>query len=140
MNITKNYLTLGEIKSIIAELREIDDVVDRMFTKDMLVIKYCTDIEVGDTIDSGTYDTLIVNGNIDEIKAKIVNYGIVDELIDKQDTLDNSLNKRLESLDIKVGNFLISLEKTLAKFEKKLPKDMKNLKFDEVFNLIGGQK
>lgn len=121
----KPYLTIAEIELIVNKVSSIENVVQRQLLKDMLVIKFCTDIEGVDDLD---YDLIVESGLMRVIYDNIQNYFEIDIFM-----------REHESINRIVARFLESVAKTADKAVKNMPKTPKSWeklisKFSDVVN------
>ena len=98
----KKFLSRGEMQAILAVVKDNNDLVSRDINKDLLVLKFCTDIE-NDLDDLELIDYLYDNNIMEEITSKIRNYDDINKYIDKMETVENTVkligDKIIEGID-----------------------------------------
>lgn len=120
----KNYLTAEEITSIATQMLERDNYMHREIVKGVLLVAFCTDIKIDETLDDmETYNIYTKNGVIEFLKSYVSNLYLVEEYV-----------KNSENINAVISDFLKGINKTIAKFEKKLPK---NFNLDDAITKLG---
>lgn len=113
------FLTWEVIKYIGDVLIQLDDTYDvREISKHALILKFCTDL-TDDEISGLDFETLWVNGFIDEIESHIRNIDKIDEYIEHETNPNKEMCKLLKELEklIESGK-KVNWKKVLKQAEK----------------------
>lgn len=95
----KPYLTFSQLKTIVTRVLEEDDVVDRMFIKEMYVLKFATNVEIGEEITSEEHDQHTSTGLIDEVMKTVRNVYKIDELVKEHESVYRAFNQLMKLTD-----------------------------------------
>jgi len=115
----KPYLNASEIQLIIEEVGKNDNVVTKQLLKDMLIIRFCTNIE-DNIVDNLNYDLVVESGLIDVIRENVKNYYDVDGFIMQNESINRSVSKFLESISATADKAVKNMPKTPKGWEKLL--------------------
>lgn len=124
---TKKFLTYTELSTIINACLETDDLLLRQMIKDMFVLKYCTDLDIPDEVESDLYDKYVEDGTISEIAINVRNYNDIDTIINQY-----------ESPNRVIAEFVDMATAAMNKLTESIPKNTKgwNNLFDKVNGII----
>lgn len=111
----KPYLITAEIELIVDKILEQDNMIHRDIIKNMLVIKFCTNIENVDEMD---YDLVVSSGLLSEILDIVENYYDIDTYVLRSESVENSVKKFLENTSIVIDKATKSMPKTPKAWEK----------------------
>lgn len=117
----KEYLDYGELKGIIDSCLQVQDPLERKFDKDMYVLKHGTDLDIPDSVSSDDWDKYTADGTIEKVYKSIKNVGIIDEMINKAESVENTAMSLGESFN----NFLDNINDALDKAMTNMPTDNK---------------
>lgn len=105
----KEYLTFDEMKTIVDALAKEPDVATRIMLRDLYLLKFATDVEVPDEVNSSLYDKYMANGVIDDIHAKVKNIYTFYEMIEDTFSVDNVLYRFASTLTGQLGQLSAQL-------------------------------
>ena len=74
----REYLAYNELRTIIDECAKVKDPLERKFFKDMYLVRFATDIELEDEINSAQYDAFVEGGVIDAVYNNVKNIYLID--------------------------------------------------------------
>ena len=116
---TKKFLAYTEMST--------DDLLLRKMIKDMFVLKYCTDLDIPDEIESDLYDKYVEDGTVSEISVNVKNYNLIDTII-----------AEYESPNRVIAEFVDMATTAMNKLTDSIPKNTKgwNNLFDKVNGII----
>ena len=121
MNIIKKTLSYNELKTIIDSCLETQEPLLRRMIKDMYLVRFTTDIEVPDDVDTAMWDNYNADGTIPEIYKKVSNVGLIDNMINESESFESTMIRIEESL----ASFLENANALFDKTAKALPKNSK---------------
>lgn len=124
---TKKFLAYTEMSTIINACLETDDLLLRKMIKDMFVLKYCTDLDIPDEIESDLYDKYVEDGTVSEISVNVKNYNLIDTII-----------AEYESPNRVIAEFVDMATTAMNKLTDSIPKNTRgwNNLFDKVNGII----
>lgn len=115
----KNYLTTGEINSIVEQMLEYDNYIQREMVRGLCILKFCTNIEVDDE----NYDLYRANKIISVVMDEINEEDLL--LIDETICNKESINKIIKDFCNGIDRNL--LETKPDKMMEELVSDLKDL-------------
>lgn len=125
----KNYLTANELGFVLTEMKKHeDDALEREIVKDGLIAQIIMDDE--ELLKLGEF-----NG-CDDIYNKLLEQDIELDKIVKNYYIVDYLYKEDMSIKHDIKDFLNSIEDKLDKSFKKLPKDLKDFKLENLVNML----
>lgn len=109
----KEYLTFDEMKTIVDALGNEPDVVMRTMLKDIYLLKFVTDIEIPDEVNSTLYDEYMADGTIERVYMKVKNISTLDAMIKETFSVDNVLYRFASALTMQLSQMAeqLSVEK-----------------------------
>ncbi len=115
----KPYLTTGEINSIVSQMLQYENYIEREAVKGIAILKFCTDIDTKEK----DYDLYRANGIVEEV----MNYIREDDLllIDETVCYEQSVNKTIK-------DFCDGINKNISEIE---PNEMMEELVDNLKNL-----
>lgn len=124
MKLTRNYLTSDEISYIINSLEAIDGEYSREIVKKALIIQILIDDVDWNQYEScnDMYDAYMAQDDID-IEFDVKNYCIIDEILQKENSLEKVVERFLNGLNEKIDEYgksvdLESLKGMLGELKK----------------------
>lgn len=124
MKLTRNYLTSDEISYIINSLEAIDGEYSREIVKKALIIQMLIDDVDWNQYEScnDMYDVYMAQDDID-IECDVKNYYIIDEILQKENSLEKVVERFLNGLSDKIDEYgksvdLESLKGMLGELKK----------------------
>lgn len=109
----KEYLTFDEMKTIVDALGNEPDVAMRTMLKDIYLLKFATDIEIPDEVNSTFYDEYTADGTIERVYMKVKNVSTLDAMIKETFSVDNVLYRFASALTMQLSQMAeqLSVEK-----------------------------
>jgi hypothetical protein len=117
----REYLAYNELRTIIDECAKVKDPLERKFFKDMYLVRFATDIELEDEINSAQYDAFVEGGVIDAVYNNVKNIYLIDECLAKLESTEASMNR----IAYLIGDFLDSVGGNINGLIDSLPKSSK---------------
>lgn len=134
MNITKTYLKPSEINAIVNNMIEQDTYLTAIMSRDMLILQYCTDLNIADENgDIGwtfaIYDKYKEDGTINEVLNEINENDLllIDECYQHEISTNVILKEFLDGLNKKIDKYgkefnlqkMLNQMKEMTKVDKK---------------------
>lgn len=85
-------LTAEQIGNIVSAMSKCDNYADRIISRDLMVLAYCTDIGA-EKIDEIGHDAFTLSGLIEDVKWQIDNYEEIEKGIAWQESMGVALNR-----------------------------------------------
>ena len=129
LKLKKNYLTIEEIGNIVNQCAEKHTSYECELIKTVLVAKYCLDYDFGDKDDVTVYNELAEKNFLDNGYFAITNIEVLEDCIRKENSIEQTFR-----------DFLESLNKSIEKGMKKIPKNFDAKEFIKKVEEVVGRK
>ena len=129
LTLKKNYLTIEEIGNIVNQCVEKHTSYECELIKTVLVAKYCFDYNFGDKDDVTVYNELAEKNFLDNGYFAITNIEVLEDCIRKENSIEQTFR-----------DFLGSLNKSIEKGMKKIPKNFDTKEFIKKVEEAVGRK
>lgn len=129
LKLKKNYLTIEEIGNIVNQCTEKHTSYERELIKTVLVAKYCLDYDFGDKDDVTVYNELAEKNFLDNGYYAITNICALEDGIREENSIEQTFREFLESLN-----------KSIEKGMKKIPKNFDTKEFIKKVEEVVGRK
>jgi hypothetical protein len=119
------FLTYGQMDAIIKAVEAQSTMLERYFIKHMMLVQFCTDLEVpmdeDGNVTSDDYDKFVSDEVISHIYENVENIDILEKCIDYSQSADCGMNRMANA----VIEFMDSINLLADKTMKNLPKSKK---------------
>lgn len=129
LKLNKNYLTIEEIGNIVNQCAEKHTSYECELIKTVLVAKYCLDYDFNDKDNITIYNELAGKDFLDNGYFAITNIEVLEDCIRKENSIEQTFREFLESLN-----------KSIEKGMKKIPKNFDTKEFIKKVEDVVGRK
>lgn len=129
LTLKKNYLTIEEIGNIVNQCAEKQTSYECELIKTVLVAKYCLNYDFSDKDDVTVYNELAEKDFLDNGYFAITNIEVLEDCIRKENSIEQTFREFLESLN-----------KSIEKGMKKIPKNFDTKEFIKKVEEAVGRK
>ena len=129
LTLKKNYLAIEEIGNIVNQCAEKQTSYECELIKTVLVAKYCLNYDFSDKDDVTVYNELAEKNFLDNGYFAITNIEVLEDCIRKENSIEQTFREFLESLN-----------KSIEKGMKKIPKNFDTKEFIKKVEEAVGRK
>ena len=94
----KSYLTIAELNTIVIDLKEKKTAIERHFAKIVMLIDFCSNIDITGMKADEVYDLASELGLIEVFQIYLTEYNTIDEIIKSDESIYNVIKEISDNL------------------------------------------
>ena len=102
----KPFLTIAELNTIVLELKEKKSALERHFAKNVLLVDFCSNLDITDMKADEVYDLASELGLIETFQIYLAEYNMIDDIIKADESIYNVVKEISDSLTPQINDAL----------------------------------
>ena len=102
----KPFLTIAELNTIVLELKEKKSALERHFAKNVLLVDFCSNLDITNMKADEVYDLASELGLIETFQIYLAEYNMIDDIIKADESIYNVVKEISDSLTPQINDAL----------------------------------
>ena len=114
----KPFLTIAELNTIVLELKEKKSALERHFAKNVLLVDFCSNLDITDMKADEVYDLASELGLIETFQIYLAEYNMIDDIIKADESIYNVVKEISDSLTPQINEVMSKIGDGTGLFDK----------------------